>query len=955
MAFTKKNYVDLTGLSTFKSSLLGTVINDTNKTTTSKTATIKAITDYVDSEVGDLSSAVTEGLANKVSSVTYDSTNKKIVYNKGGSTNTDVVTVATIKSAIGNFVKSGTGASSGLVPKPDTTAGSSKYLREDGTWATPPDTTYSVFVKSGTGAKSGLVPAPSTTAGTSKYLREDGTWTTPPDTNTTYDNATTSKAGLMGADDKAKLDGIATNANNYSHPTYTSKTSGLYKITVDGTGHVSGTTAVAKSDITALGIPGSDTTYSVFVKSGSGAKAGLVPKPDTTAGSSKYLREDGTWTTPPDTNTTYDNATASKAGLMGADDKAKLDGITASADSVSFSRSLTSGTKVGTITINGTGTDLYAPTNTDTHYKATPVLGASDAIANASSATGNTATYLNIVENGGKSGGIQIKGSGATTVSAVNGVLTINSTDTNTTNVSATTTGSGNAVTAVTASGSAITVTKGATFLTAHQDISGKEDKSNKVTSWSATTTDTHYPSEKLVKSALDGKAASSHTHTKAQITDFPSLATVATSGSYADLSNTPTIPSKTSQLTNDSGFITGSYLPISGGTLTGDLSLKQYLKINAWSGYGSGSADFWYNGNNTSLEIQNATNLNLSGTSVSKEGHTHTKSQITDFPTSMPASDVYDWAKAKTKPSYAWSEITDKPSTFTPATHSHDVATQSDNGLMSSTDKTKLDGIATGANKYSHPTYTSKASGLYKITVDGTGHVSATTLVTLGDSAYKGVDTTPTSGSTNVITSGGVYTAINNFDYRGRANTWSAINTFSNSTDVTSGSSSASGAIIASNGGIWAAGGVRGNKVYNAVWNDLADCIPVDDDCELTPGYCYCFDGEKYYKSSKYLDDGIIGIHSDTYGMHMGYKDNCKQMDVAVAGFVLAYVDKEYPVGTPLTCTENGYLTKIEKSDKMEYPEKIVATYWKNESSEYWGGEKDKIKVNGRKWVKIK
>ena len=124
MAFTKKNYVDLTGLSTFKSSLLGTVINDTNKTTTSKTATIKAITDYVDSEVGDLSSAVTEGLANKVSSVTYDSTNKKIVYNKGGSTNTDVVTVATIKSAIGNFVKSGTGASSGLVPKPDTTAGS---------------------------------------------------------------------------------------------------------------------------------------------------------------------------------------------------------------------------------------------------------------------------------------------------------------------------------------------------------------------------------------------------------------------------------------------------------------------------------------------------------------------------------------------------------------------------------------------------------------------------------------------------------------------------------------------------------------------------------------------------------------------------------------------------------------------------------------------------------------
>lgn len=32
---------------------------------------------------------------------------------------------------------------------------------------------------------------------------------------------------------------------------------------------------------------------------------------------------------------------------------------------------------------------------------------------------------------------------------------------------------------------------------------------------------------------------------------------------------------------------------------------------------------------------------------------HTHTKSQITDFPSSMPASDVYSWAKQSSKPSY--------------------------------------------------------------------------------------------------------------------------------------------------------------------------------------------------------------------------------------------------------------------------------------------------------------
>lgn len=49
----------------------------------------------------------------------------------------------------------------------------------------------------------------------------------------------------------------------YTHPSYTAKSSGLYKITVDSSGHVSATTAVAKSDITALGIPAQDTTYTL--------------------------------------------------------------------------------------------------------------------------------------------------------------------------------------------------------------------------------------------------------------------------------------------------------------------------------------------------------------------------------------------------------------------------------------------------------------------------------------------------------------------------------------------------------------------------------------------------------------------------------------------------------------------------------------------------------------------
>ena len=101
-------------------------------------------------------------------------------------------------------------------------------------------------------------------------------------------------------------------------------------------------------------------------------------------------------------------------------------------------------------------------------------------------------------------------------------------------------------------------------------NISGKEDKSNKVSSWSNTTTDIHYPSEKLVKDSLDGKANSththsqyltehqdlsnyvttddsrlsdartptSHTHTKSQITDFPTMPSASSTVPSADTTN---------------------------------------------------------------------------------------------------------------------------------------------------------------------------------------------------------------------------------------------------------------------------------------------------------------------------------------------------------------------------------------------------------------------------------
>lgn len=69
--------------------------------------------------------------------------------------------------------------------------------------------------------------------------------------------------------------------------------------------------------------------------------------------------------------------------------------------------------------------------------------------------------------------------------------------------------------------------------------------------------------------------------------------------------------------------------LALSGGTLTGSLTCNNYLKLNAWSGYGSGTADFWFDGNNKTVEITNSTQLKLAGNKVYHQGFKPTPGDI--------------------------------------------------------------------------------------------------------------------------------------------------------------------------------------------------------------------------------------------------------------------------------------------------------------------------------------
>ena len=174
------------------------------------------------------------------------------------------------------------------------------------------------------------------------YLRKDGTWATPE--NTTYSVATQSSNGLMSSTDKAKLDGIAAGAQIGTVTSIATGT-GLTGGTITG----SGTLKVKIIDdepyhydaYTAFEDP--DRIYSVRVDK-SGNLAVAVPWENT------YI--------------SYNNATQSAAGLMSANDKKKLDGIAAGAQVGTVTKVTAGvGLSGGDITSSGT-LDLKLQSNT---------------------------------------------------------------------------------------------------------------------------------------------------------------------------------------------------------------------------------------------------------------------------------------------------------------------------------------------------------------------------------------------------------------------------------------------------------------------------------------------------------------------------------------------------------------------------------------------------------------
>jgi len=133
---------------------------------------------------------------------------------------------------------------------------------------------------------------------------------------------------------------------------------------------------------------------------------------------------------------------------------------------------------------------------------------------------------------------------------------------------------------------------------------------------------------------------------------------------------------------------------------------------------------------------------------------------------------------------------------------------------------------------------------------------------------------------------------------------------------------------------------GFHGTKVYGAVGNDIADEIEIDSDVNVQYGKAYVFTDGSVRPSLKKAEKGFFGIATDTASLiASNSEDKGHKMKIAVAGFVPAFVDKEYRSGTPLTYGKDGTLTRAGLFLKLFRPQTIIATYYKKSRLSVWNG----------------
>ena len=447
--------------------------------------------------------------------------------------------------------------------------------------------------------------------------------------------------------------------------------------------------------------------------------------------------------------------------------KTKLDGIATGANKYTLptaSSSKLGGVKIGSNITNSSGTISitkanvtaalgYTPPTTDTHYESKNVVGSNTATSNTTIALTNGNVYLNSVENGAVTSSHKISGSGATSVTTdASGNIIVKST--NTTYPTATTSANG---------------------LMSSSDkskLDGIATGANKtIVDSTLSSTSTNPVQNKVINTALSGKLnislkgsnnglAELDENGKVPSSQLPSYVDDVIEGYlnsgkfYIDSEHKTEITGETGKiyinLSNSKTYRwSGSaFVVISETIALGETSSTAYRGDKGKAAYNhsqltSGNPHKVTKSDVGLSNVENKSSATIRGeltkdnvvaalgyTPPAQDTNTHYASKnvvggntaTSNTTSALTNGNVYlnsvengaVTSSHKISGSGATTVITDTSGNIivksTNTTYS--TATTSANGLMSSSDKTKLDGIATGANKYTLPTATDSVLG---------------------------------------------------------------------------------------------------------------------------------------------------------------------------------------------------------------------------------------------------
>lgn len=723
-----------------------------------------------------------------------------------------------------------------------------------------------------------------------KYLRADGTWQVPPNTGDTHHTAYL-RAGASGGTANA----ATTTGNTYLNLVENNANRSGVKlvpgnnmsITSDDNGNVTFTaTSSTYSAGTGLSLSGTTFNHSNSITAGTIADGGAT----------RTLAFGGTFKIP---SITYD-----------------AQGHVTSTDTIT----------------------LTMPANPNTNNAVTQTATSTNADYEVLFSV--TADNTTRTEGARKNSNLKFNPStGNLTVTQINGV-TVGSTPKFTDTVTTvTTSGSGNAITAISASNGAITATKGTTFLTSHQDISGKVDKSgdtmtgdltiNTLTASQAIVTDAN---KKLISADLTVSDPSASGTGIDYITSISQSATGKITATKSTVRSASTSQTGVTQYTaaNLNTWInqltTGSAAPVDadyyisqyagGGTTT---TTYHRRPMSALYSYIKGKTDSIY---------------------VSKSGDTMTGNLIRQGSgTIRYVFNQTGVTKGTAPASNRFSQIIFNAN----GTNGDLNAGYKLAGIENSVTTANLNKLAFSVLP---PTSGSSTQKSLSLQCDNSGKYSAECQMNLTVSTSSAEIIAQDTGNNNLKVSLSTGAGHQNHGL------------YSYGYAPTSSTYTSSGKWIiyrASDGEAHS-----GMKVYGAVWNDYAE---MRESNVVEPGRCVTEVGDgTMILSTQRLQRGCK-VTSDTYGFCIGQTKDCNT-PIAVSGRVLVHLNESQEealshIGYPVCSGPNGTVSIMTDEEEEKYSSRIIGTISEVPTYEYWNGgtEEDPkpIKVNGRIWIYVK